>query len=82
MEKDVFGQVHVMSALKGVNLLRLDFTADNADSRELLSRYRLPGPPSFVWLGPEGKERRSQRITGQISADIFLQHWSHAQEGN
>lgn len=82
MEKDVFGKAQVMNALKGVNLLRLDVTADNADSRELLNRYQVPGPPSFVWIGPEGKERRSQRITGQVSADTFLQRWGHAQEGN
>ncbi|MCU0071659.1 protein-disulfide reductase DsbD [Pseudomonas koreensis] len=76
MEKQVFGQARVMQALSDVRLLRLDVTADNAASRELLGRYKVPGPPSFVWIGADGDERRSQRITGEVDADTFLQRWT------
>jgi thiol:disulfide interchange protein DsbD len=76
MEKKVFGQAQVMQALSEVRLLRLDVTDDNAASRELLGRYKVPGPPSFVWIGADGEERRSQRITGEVDADTFLQHWT------
>lgn len=76
MEKQVFGQARVMQALSDVRLLRLDVTADNAASRELLGRYKVPGPPSFVWVGADGEERRSQRITGEVDADTFLQRWT------
>ncbi|WP_236182661.1 MULTISPECIES: protein-disulfide reductase DsbD [Pseudomonas] len=76
MEKQVFGQMRVMQALSDVRLLRLDVTADNAASRELLGRYKVPGPPSFVWIGADGEERRSQRITGEVDADTFLQRWT------
>ncbi len=76
MEKQVFGKDKVMQALSDVRLLRLDVTADNAASRELLSRYKVPGPPSFVWIGTDGEERRSQRITGEVDADTFLQRWA------
>ncbi|KJZ34575.1 MULTISPECIES: protein-disulfide reductase DsbD [Pseudomonas] len=76
MEKQVFGKAHVMQALSDVRLLRLDVTADNAASRELLGRYKVPGPPSFLWIGADGEERRSQRITGEVDADTFLQRWT------
>ncbi|MCX4219413.1 MULTISPECIES: protein-disulfide reductase DsbD [Pseudomonas] len=76
MEKQVFGQARVMQTLSDVRLLRLDVTADNAASRELLGRYKVPGPPSFVWIGTDGEERRSQRITGEVDADTFLQRWT------
>ncbi|MHC8410333.1 protein-disulfide reductase DsbD [Pseudomonas sp. Hz4] len=76
MEKQVFGKPHVLEALKDVRLLRLDVTADNAASRELLGRYKVPGPPSLLWIGADGIERRSQRITGEVNADTFLQRWS------
>jgi thiol:disulfide interchange protein DsbD len=76
MEKQVFGKDKVMQALSDVRLLRLDVTADDAASRELLSRYKVPGPPSFVWIGADGEERRSQRITGEVDADTFLQRWT------
>jgi len=80
MEKQVFGQADVMQALSDVRLLRLDVTADNADSRELLNRYKVPGPPSLLWIGPDGEERRSQRITGEVDAAAFLQRWTITRE--
>jgi len=80
MEKQVFGKPEVMDALKDVHLLRLDVTADNAASRELLGRYKVPGPPSFVWIGPDGEERRAQRITGEVNAAAFLQRWTQTRD--
>ncbi|MCU1753006.1 protein-disulfide reductase DsbD [Pseudomonas sp. 6D_7.1_Bac1] len=76
MEKQVFGNPQVVDALKEVRLLRLDVTADNAASRELLGRYKVPGPPSLLWVGADGIERRSQRITGEVDAAGFLQRWN------
>ncbi|RON00987.1 thiol:disulfide interchange protein [Pseudomonas brassicacearum] len=76
MEKQVFGKPQVLDALKEVRLLRLDVTADNAASRELLGRYKVPGPPSLLWIGADGIERRSQRITGEVDAAGFLQRWN------
>jgi thioredoxin:protein disulfide reductase len=76
MEKQVFGKADVLQALSNVRLLRLDVTADNAASRELLGRYKVPGPPSLLWIGVDGVERRSQRITGEVDAETFLQRWT------
>jgi thiol:disulfide interchange protein DsbD len=76
MEKQVFGKPQVLDALSDVRLLRLDVTADNAASRELLGRYKVPGPPSLLWIGTDGIERRSQRITGEVDAGTFLQRWT------
>ncbi|UVM52312.1 protein-disulfide reductase DsbD [Pseudomonas sp. B21-015] len=76
MEKQVFGKPQVLEALSDVRLLRLDVTADNAASRELLGRYKVPGPPSLLWIGTDGIERRSQRITGEVDAGTFLQRWT------
>ena len=80
MEKQVFGQPQVMDALQGVRLLRLDVTTDTVAIRELLSRYQVPGPPSFIWIGPNGVERRAQRITGEVNAQTFLNNWNATRE--
>ena len=80
MEKNVFAKAEVLAALQGVRLLRLDVTADNAASRELLERYQVPGPPSLLWIGADGNERRSQRITGEVDAATFLQRWNTTRE--
>ncbi len=76
MEKQVFNRPDVQASLAGVHLLRLDVTADSEASRALLQRYQVPGPPSIIWLGPEGEERRARRITGEVDAAAFLQHWT------
>ncbi|AKS08860.1 protein-disulfide reductase DsbD [Pseudomonas trivialis] len=80
MEKSVFGKTEVMTALKGVRLLRVDVTADNDASRKLLERYQIPGPPTFIWIGPNGEERRAQRITGEVDAAAFLQRWTQTRD--
>ena len=80
MEKQVFAKPQVMQALQDVRLLRLDVTADTVASRELLSRYQVPGPPSFIWIGPNGVERRGQRITGEVNAETFLNNWNVTRE--
>ncbi|MGE7991994.1 protein-disulfide reductase DsbD [Pseudomonas sp. NPDC089554] len=76
MEKQVFARGDVQASLAGVHMVRLDVTADSPASRELLRRYQVPGPPSLIWVGPEGEERRARRITGEIDAAGFLQHWA------
>jgi thiol:disulfide interchange protein DsbD len=76
MEKQVFARPEVLAALEGVRLVRLDVTADAPASQQLLQRYQVPGPPSMLWIGPEGDERRARRITGEVNAATFLQHWT------
>lgn len=76
MEKQVFARSDVQAGLAGVHLLRLDVTADSPASKALLQRYQVPGPPSIIWIGPEGEERRARRITGEVDAAAFQQHWT------
>lgn len=80
MEKNVFGRADVMASLEGVRLLRPDVTSSSAESRELLGRFAIHGPPTLLWFGPDGQERRSQRITGEVNASEFLQRWEMTRE--
>ncbi len=80
MEKSVFGKDEVIQALNGVRLLRLDVTADNDASRQLLNRYQVPGPPTMLWLGPDGSERRERRITGEVDDKDFTQQWQFTRD--
>ncbi len=80
MEKNVFAKAETLQALEGVRLLRLDVTADNDASRALLGRFSVPGPPTLVWIAPDGSERRDRRITGEVGLKGFLQHWQTTRE--
>ncbi|GGC86124.1 protein-disulfide reductase DsbD [Halopseudomonas salina] len=80
MEQNVFGKADVMASLDGVRLLRPDVTTNSAASRELLSRYAIHGPPTLLWFGPDGEERRAHRITGEVNASEFMQSWQTTRE--
>ncbi|WP_425914991.1 protein-disulfide reductase DsbD [Pseudomonas sp. GWSMS-1] len=80
MEKTVFANPDVQASLQGVRLLRPDVTQSNAASRALLERFKVLGPPTLLWIGPDGEERRSQRITGAVNAEQFLDIWTTTQE--
>ncbi len=80
MEQQVFGRADVMASLDGVRLLRPDVTTNSSESRQLLSRYEIHGPPTLLWIGPDGRERRANRITGEVNADEFLQKWLTTKE--
>tara|TARA_Y100001951_G_scaffold36861_1_gene29088 strand:+ start:323 stop:2062 length:1740 start_codon:yes stop_codon:yes gene_type:complete len=80
MEKEVFGNAEVQASLDGVRVLRPDVTRSGAASRELLDRYQVLGPPTLLWIGPDGVERRDRRITGEIGAGDFLQNWNQTRE--
>jgi thiol:disulfide interchange protein DsbD len=75
METNVFAKTETLQALNGVRLLRLDVTADNDASRALLGRFNVIGPPTLVWVAPDGSERRDRRITGEVDLQGFLHHW-------
>ena len=80
MEKEVFGNAEVQARLAQARKLRLDVTAPGAASNQLLGRYRVLGPPTLLLIGPDGAERRQQRITGEVDARQFIQVWDSAME--
>ncbi|AJD47507.1 thiol:disulfide interchange protein DsbD [Isoalcanivorax pacificus W11-5] len=80
IEAEVFGDPAVQAALDSVQLLRPDVTANNADDRALMQRYGIIGPPTLLLIGPDGEERRAQRVMGEINAADFLARWQAATE--
>jgi len=80
MEKKVFGDAQVQAALSGVRVLRPDVTQPGDASRHLLNRYQVMGPPTLLFIGPDGEERRAQRITGEVDAGQFIDRWNQTRE--
>lgn len=74
MESKVFANPEVQASLSGVRIVKPDITRADAASQALLKRFEVLGPPTLLWIGPDGKERREARITGEINAIDFIQH--------
>ncbi|QNI02885.1 protein-disulfide reductase DsbD [Halomonas sp. SH5A2] len=73
LERDVYTDPAVIEQLSGFERIAVDVTDTNEQSRELLNRYQLFGPPSLLFF-QNGQEVREARIQGDINAADFTQH--------
>ena len=73
LERVVFSNSNVVKALQGTLALTADVTDNNKGNQKILARFNLVGPPAILFF-KDGKEQRSHRIIGEISAADFLKH--------
>lgn len=73
MERFTFTEARVQAKLAGALLLKADVTANNAEDRELLKRFKLFGPPGTIFFDAKGQELGGARVIGFQDADRFLQ---------
>ncbi|MBT9569438.1 MAG: protein-disulfide reductase DsbD [Thiobacillus sp.] len=78
IEHEVFADPRVQQALADMQLLRPDVTANDADDQNLMRTHQILGPPTILLIGPDGQERRAQRIIGELNADAFLARLNQA----
>ena len=64
---------HVLKALKPYRLIKVDVTNNDDNSKALQQHYGVIAPPTLIFIDQTGKELKSQRIIGEISAADFLQ---------
>lgn len=75
MERYTFSDPAVISALRNFVLLQADVTAnDEIDNALLQGHFGLPGPPSIMFYGRDGQERKGYRVVGFMEADEFASH--------
>jgi thiol:disulfide interchange protein DsbD len=66
MDRTTFRDPEVVRAAAGFATLKVDATAGDERVSALLARYRVPGVPTYVLLGPDGIERK--RFVGYVPA--------------
>jgi thiol:disulfide interchange protein DsbD len=71
MEKLTFVDPRVQQQLAGTLLLQVDVTANDADDKAMLRRFKLFGPPGIILFGPDGREIADSRVVGFQNADRF-----------
>ncbi|MES9873257.1 MAG: protein-disulfide reductase DsbD [Candidatus Sedimenticola sp. 6PFRAG7] len=75
MERYTFSEPAVIGALKDFVLLQADVTAnDEVDQALMQGHFGLPGPPSIMFYGPNGVEKKNYRVVGFMPADEFEAH--------
>ncbi|RCW68540.1 protein-disulfide reductase DsbD [Pseudorhodoferax soli] len=72
IEREVFDQSAVRSALSGWNLVTADVTEGDPDQRALMRNMQVLGPPTVLLLDARGQERRTLRLVGEFGTDTFL----------
>ena len=74
MEKYTFSKPQVRKALDNAVLLQADVTDNTVADKALLKHFGLIGPPSILFFGPDGQERRGYRVVGFMNASKFAAH--------
>ena len=71
MERFTFSDPSVVSRLGNAMLLKADVTANSADDRALLRRFKLFGPPGTLFFDANGQEVAQARVVGFQNANRF-----------
>jgi thiol:disulfide interchange protein DsbD len=71
MEKYTFSDPGVQEILSKAVMLQADVTKNDAIDKALLKRFKLVGPPSIMFFGTDGEERRKYRVIGFMKAEKF-----------
>ncbi|WP_197035015.1 protein-disulfide reductase DsbD [Herbaspirillum sp. RV1423] len=73
IDREVFSDPIVRSALSNVLLLRANVTEDDVDQRALMREYHVIGPPTVMFFNAKGGEQRDARLVGEFSVSDLLQ---------
>ena len=74
LETLTFGDDAVRQRMAGMTLLRVDVTANSAEDRALMRKYRLFGPPALLFFAPAGDELASARPGSRRRAPTLRDH--------
>ena len=72
MDRFTFSDPRVANKLAGMQLLRADVTANNAEDKALLKRFGLFGPPATIFFDDHGNELPGTRVIGFEPSNQFL----------
>jgi thiol:disulfide interchange protein DsbD len=78
MEKYTFPDPSVQAALANTVLLQADVTANDDVDQALMQRFGILGPPSILFFGPDGAEKKDYRVVGFKPATEFAPHIQQA----
>lgn len=74
MDKTVFSDPKVTTAMKSINALKFDITENTKLQSEWMAKAQLFGPPSMLFFDGAGNEIKQLRVVGEMDKQQFLAH--------
>ncbi|BAO42965.1 protein-disulfide reductase DsbD [Thiolapillus brandeum] len=74
MEKNVFNEPAVVSAMGDFVLLQADVTEQDEQDKALMDHVKIPAPPAMLFWGRNGSEIKHLRLMGYMNMSDFLTH--------
>ncbi len=72
IDRDVMADPAIRPRLQNVSIIRADVTSDTPESRKLMQRFGVMGPPTILLIDARtGREIEHTRTVGAISAEQF-----------
>ncbi|MFW5825698.1 MAG: thioredoxin family protein, partial [Marinobacter sp.] len=78
MEREVFSQPEVITAMEDYTLLQIDMTENTPAQQALLDELGLFGPPAILFYDRSGEEATTLRVLGEMDRGAFLEHLDQA----
>ena len=72
IERAVLPDAAVQSALGPFNLIRLDVSDNAPEQQELMRSLQVAGPPTMIFVSPEGREASGTRLVGDVTRATLL----------
>lgn len=72
MEATTFQNPEIKQALSHFKVIKIDVSANNADSKELMNYFNVIAPPTFIFFNAAGKQLNPLKSVGERSAAEFL----------
>ncbi|MGV2980504.1 protein-disulfide reductase DsbD [Camelimonas sp. ID_303_24] len=72
IERAVLPDAAVQSALGQFNLIKLDVSDNAPEQQELMQRLQVAGPPTMIFVSPEGRETSGTRLVGDVTRATLL----------
>lgn len=72
MERFTFADARVQTRLRELVLLKVDVTDNSSDSKALLKRFGLFGPPGIAFFDRQGNELKASQVVGYRPPEQFL----------
>lgn len=70
--EEMFVSPEIQPLLNSIQLIRVDVTANSETNKALMNKFNLFGPPSLIFLDPQGNERKELSLLGEPEkADII-----------